>query len=243
MKASRLRSVDVRRVRHLLSRVRPHRTVPARVEALSASLLGCRYEAHGLVGSADVPEAFVAPLESFDCVTYVETVLALARSRDPEGFARELRRIRYDGGEVAWERRNHYMTGWARRNARAGVVKGVPAGALATRKEKLLDAVPGLPPRRARFACVPKARFAALAPRLANGDVLLFASTKANLDVFHCGFLVKGGGAWRLRHASRSAGRVVEEELSPFLRANRMAGLIVVRLLEATDPEPGKERT
>ncbi len=242
MKTSRLRSVDVRRVRHLLSRVRPHRTVPARVEALSASLLGCRYEAHGLVGSAEVPEAFVAPLESFDCVTYVETVLALARSRDPEGFARELRRVRYDGGEVAWEHRNHYMTEWARRNGRAGIVKGVSAGPLALRKAKLLDAVPGLAPRPARFACVPKARFAALAPRLANGDVVLFTSTKANLDVFHCGFLVKDGGAWRLRHASRSAGRVVEEDLFSFLRANRMAGLILVRPLEATSGGPGKER-
>lgn len=242
MKTSRPRRVDPRRARHLLSRVRPHRTVPARVEALSASLLGCRYEANGLVGSADDPEVFVAPLETFDCVTYVETVLALARSRDPEGFARELRRIRYEGGEVAWERRNHYMTGWVRKNARAGVVKGVPAGALAAPKEKLLDVVPGLPPRRARFACVPKARFAALAPRLANGDVVLFASTRPGLDVFHCGFLVKGGGAWRLRHASRSAGRVVEEELSSFLRANRMAGLIVARPLEAAAGEPGKER-
>jgi cell wall-associated NlpC family hydrolase len=242
MKTSRSRSVDVRRVRHLLSRVRPHRTVPARVEAISASFLGAPYLAGSLVGSAETPEAFVAPFDGFDCVTYVETVLALARSADPEGFARELRRIRYDGGEVAWERRNHYMTGWARRNGRAGIVKEVPAGPLAVRKEKLLDAVPGLPPRRARFACVPKARLAALASRLRNGDVVLFASTKPGLDVFHCGFLVKGGGAWRLRHASRSAGRVVEADLSPFLRANRMAGLIVVRPLEAADADPRTER-
>lgn len=242
MKSPRPRSVDVRRVRHLLSRVRFHRTVPARVEALSASLLGCRYEADGLVGSAGVPEAFVAPLETFDCVTYVETVLALARSFDPAGFSRELRRIRYEDGEVAWERRNHYMTGWVKSNVGAGVVKGLRAGALAARREKLLDVVPGLPPRRARFASVPKSRLSALAPRLANGDVVFFASTKPGLDVFHCGFLVKGGGAWRLRHASRSAGRIVEEPLFSFLRANRMAGLIVVRPLEVPRAEPGKER-
>jgi hypothetical protein len=208
------------------------------VEAISASLVGSPYGAHGLVGSAETPEAFVAPLDRFDCVTYVETVLALARSADAAGFAGELRRIRYDGGEVAWRSRNHYMTDWARRNARAGIVRAVPAGALAVRKEKLLRAVPGLPARRARFTCVPKARLRALEPRLANGDVLLFASTKAGLDVFHCGLLVRSGGGLRLRHASLSAGRVVEEDLAAFLGRNRTAGLIAVRPLEAKGGGP-----
>lgn len=232
MKTTRPRGADLRAARALLARVRPHRTVAARVEALSALLLGAPYGAHGLVGSAGTPEVFVAPLDRFDCVTWVESVLALARAEDPAGFADELRGIRYHGGVVDWARRNHYMTEWVRRNARAGVVKTVPTGALGTRKEKLLDAVPGLPPRRARFACVPKARLAALAPSLRNGDLLLFASTKPGLDVFHCGLLALSGGRTRLRHASRSAGRVVEEDLAAFLRANRTAGLVVARFRE-----------
>lgn len=232
MTKTRPRGPNVRRVRQLLSRANPHRTVPARVEALSANLVGSPYEAHGLVGSAETPEVFTASLEGFDCVTYVETVLALARASAPGEFVEELRRIRYDGGNVEWARRNHYMTDWVRRNARAGLVRPVAAGALATRKEKVLDALPGLPPRKARFDCVPKARFPALEPRLKNGDIVLFASTKAGLDVFHCGLLVRKEGSWKLRHASRSAGRVVEGDLAPFLRANRMAGLIVVRPLE-----------
>ena len=32
-----------------------------------------------------------------------------------------------------------------------------------------------------------------------------------------------------MRHASRSQGGVVEQELTEFLKANRMAGVIVVR--------------
>lgn len=208
------------------------------MEVLSSSLVGCPYEAHGLVGSVDEPELFTASLERFDCVTYVETVLALARAAEPAGFAEELRRIRYDGSRVEWPRRNHYMTDWVRRNARAGLVRPVAAGALATRKEKLLNAVPGLPARRAKFSCVPKARFRAFEPRLKNGDILLFASTKAGLDVFHCGLLVRKDESWKLRHASQSAGLVIETELAAFLRANRMAGLVAVRPLEAAGPAP-----
>lgn len=206
------------------------------MEFLSSSLIGCPYEAHGLVGSAAEPEIFTASLDGFDCVTYVETVLALARACDPGTFADELRRIRYDDGRVEWSRRNHYMTDWVRRNARAGLVRPVAAGALATRREKLLNAVPGLPARKASFTCVPKARFRAFEPRLRNGDILLFCSTKGGLDVFHCGLLVRKDESWKLRHASRSAGLVVEADLAAFLRANRMAGLVAVRPVEAAGP-------
>lgn len=232
MKTTRPRGLDLRRARSLLAAARPHRSVPARVEALSAALLGAPYVAHALVGSATEAEAIVAPLDGFDCVTYVESVLALARSADPAGFVEELRALRYEGGAVEWKRRNHYMTDWVRRNARAGTVRTVAPGPLGKRVEKTLSTVPGLSPRRARFAVVPKGRVRALLPRLANGDVLLFASTKAGLDVFHCGFLVLAGGSIRLRHASRSAGRVVEEDLARFLAANRMAGVIAARPLD-----------
>ncbi len=152
MTKKRPRGPDVRRLRQLLSGARPHRTVPARMEILSATLVGSPYVAHGLVGSAVLPELFTASLDGFDCVTYVETVLALARASDPAGFADELRRIRYEGGEVEWTRRNHYMTDWVLRNTMADFVRPVACGALATQNEKLLNAVPGLPPWKARFS-------------------------------------------------------------------------------------------
>ena len=238
MSSPRPRGLDAPRATRLLAKTKDHSTVAARVDVLSALLLECPYEAHGLVGSAETPEVFTASLEGFDCVTYVETVLALARASEPGGFAEELRGIRYDAGRVEWARRNHYMTDWVRRNARTGVVRPVSAGTLATRKDRLLDAVPGFPPTRARFSCVPKPKLAAFESRLRNGDVLLFASTKAGLDVFHCGLLVRRDESWKLRHASRSAGRVVEEDLASFLRANRTAGLIAVRPLEVAASAP-----
>jgi hypothetical protein len=68
-----------------------------------------------------------------------------------------------------------------------------------------------------------------LAAHLQSGDLMFFVSTRKNLDVFHAGIIVCDGKSVLMRHASRSRGAVVEEELSEFLKANRMAGVIVVR--------------
>jgi hypothetical protein len=205
------------------------RTVAERVELHSRILLGSPYAVDPLGGSPGDPEVLSTSLDAFDCVTYVETVLALSLSARAADFPGWLRRIRYDGGRVEWAARNHYMTGWIRANARIGVVRPIAARVRTTDKERLLDAVPGLPPRRSRFACVPKAEVRRLERRLSTGDLVFFASTKARLDVFHCGVLVGEAGGFRLRHASRSQGGAVEQDLDGFLRSNRMAGVIVVR--------------
>jgi signal peptidase I len=71
-------------------------------------------------------------------------------------------------------------------------------------------------------------------PHLQSGDLIFFVSTRKNLDVFHAGIIVRDSKKVLMRHASRSQGLVVEQELSEFLKANRMAGVIVMRPQEAT---------
>ena len=68
--------------------------------------------------------------------------------------------------------------------------------------------------------------------RLKTGDLIFFASTRRNLDVFHAGVIAVEDKKTLLRHASRSQGVVVEQELSAFVKANRMTGVIVVRPCE-----------
>ena len=221
--------------KELLARAKSPRSIPARVDAFSKELLGRPYKEAPLGGSPGGPEVFTASLDGFDCVTYVETVLALSLATTPEEFAGWLRRIRYEDGRVEWERRNHYMTGWIRSNARIGVVRRISGAVREKGKDRVLDAVPGLPPRRVRFSCVPKRELATLEHRLLTGDLIFFASTRPHLDVFHCGILVREGGPWRMRHAARSRKGAVEEDLSGFLAGNRMAGVLVVR------PAPGSE--
>jgi hypothetical protein len=201
-----------------------------RVDFLSRHFLGYSYKPNPLIGSADTAEVFTVSLDGFDCVTYLETIVALARATNVDGFIEWLRKIRYEQGRIKWERRNHYMTLWIRNNLREGILAAVsmPAVPMISR-ERVLNVVPGLAAQRTRVKCVPKPAVPRLATYLESGDLIFFVSARKNLDVFHAGIIVRDGKGMRMRHASRSQGLVVEQELSEFLEANRMAGVIVVR--------------
>jgi N-acetylmuramoyl-L-alanine amidase-like len=162
----------------------------------------------------------------------VETVIARSYARNTKDYASFLRRIRYESGRVDWKRRNHYMTNWIRNNARAGLVKQVDFGRAAITRQRLLNVVPGLPPQLQRFSCLPKRRLGKAAADIQSGDLIFFASTRPHLDVYHCGIVIRDGERVLMRHASRSQGGVVEQDLSSFLKANRMAGVLLARPVE-----------
>ena len=231
---ARPRNLSRRRVQRLLSKTKSCDSAGCRIEVLSRQFIGQPYRINPLIGSAETPEIFVASLDAFDCVTYLETVLALSLASTADEFTAWLRKVRYEGGRIAWKRRNHYMTGWIRSNVRAGAVHrpALPDVRMVA-KERMLNGVPGLPTTRVRFTCVPKPAIGRLEQRLETGDLIFFASTRKHLDVFHCGIIVRDHNRVLVRHASRSRGGVVEQDLNEFLKANRMAGVIVARPKEA----------
>ena len=205
----------------------------SRIEVFSRHFLGYPYQSNPLIGSADTPEVFTVSLDGFDCVTYIETVLALARSSKVEDFVGCLRKIRYESGCIEWERRNHYMTVWTHNNVREGIIRPVSSPAIPTlSRERVLNVVPGLAAQRAHLKCVPKPAVLRLTSYLHTGDLIFFVSTRKHLDVFHNGIIMRDGTSVLMRHASRSQGMVVEQELNEFLKANRMTGVIAMR------PEP-----
>ena len=222
--------VSRRRVKQLLSETRYARSAGSRIDALSRHFLGSPYKPNPLIGSADTAEMFTASLDGFDCVTYIETVVALARASNVDDFTEWLRNIRYERGRIQWERRNHYMTLWIRNNVRKGIIRpvSIPTVPIITR-ERVLNVIPGLAAQRISVNCVPKPAVPRLQPHLQSGDLMFFVSTRKNLDVFHAGIILRDGKMVLMRHASRSHGFVVEQELSEFLKANRMTGVIVVR--------------
>jgi Protein of unknown function (DUF1460) len=230
MKNPQPRGLNRRRVEQLLSQTKDDRAIDSRIEAISRHFLGRLYQTNPLIGSADSAEVFTASIDRFDCVTYIETVVALARASTVDGFIEWLRKIRYERGRTQWDRRNHYMTLWIRNNLREGIISPVwmPDVPIVSR-DRVLNVVPGLAAQRIRLKCVPKAAAPRLAEYLQSGDLICFVSTRKNLDVFHAGIIVRDGKIMLVRHASRSQSSVVEQELSEFLKANRMTGVIVAR--------------
>ncbi len=233
MKHAQPQGLDRRRVEHLLSKARSNGSAGGRIDTFSRQFIGHPYVNNPLIGSAGTSEVFTVSLNGFDCVTYVETILAMSLAANPDEFVEWLRRIRYEGGCVEWRRRNHYMTQWIRNNVRIRALRHIRTSVPRVSKKRLLNVVPGLPPRRIGFDCVPKPFIARLKPKLSTGDLIFFASTRKHLDVFHCGILVRNGERLVMRHASRSQKSVVEQDLDQFLKSNRMAGIVIAR------PAPG----
>ncbi len=99
-----------------------------RIERLSAKLLGRGYllDPLGEGAGAAIDSDPQWNLDFFDCLSLVETVLALARSLTAAQFVGELQAIRYRRGEPKFGARNHFMEAdWLPQNLARGVLADV----------------------------------------------------------------------------------------------------------------------
>lgn len=220
---------NLREVAHQLDLVKPEADLRKRIDEISRQFVGRPYFSNPLGSGPEEKESLVCSLEGFDCVTYIEAVLALALSKTVEDFTSMLRKIRYASGKVEWLRRNHYMVDWMKENEARGFIVDITEGAGVIEKTRLLNVVRGLPAKTAVFFCYPKRRWKSIADKIETGDIVLFASVKKHLDVFHTGFLIRRDGGILLRHATRKRGAVVEQRIEEFLADHRMSGLILAR--------------
>lgn len=200
--------------------------VPVRVATISSRLLGRPYLTGPLVGGPDTPEVLVTRTDGFDCVTFTETVLAAALAPTAAAVIPTLVALRYHHGRQAWLHRNHYTSDWLDRNARWLVPY---LDAQHTAVTRTLSLLPGYPARTRSVRYLPVTAAPLLREHARSGDFVGFVSTRDTLDTFHVGLLIQGPGALLLRHASRSAGAVVEVPLSAFLSANETPGVLLAR--------------
>lgn len=119
------------RFESVMDRALSHREEAASIGALMQEV-GLHFEGRPyLAGTLDAPptETLVVRFDGFDCVTFVETALALSRSAEASdstysGFARRLAEQRYrDGERVGYCSRLHYFTEWVADNADRGLVR------------------------------------------------------------------------------------------------------------------------
>ncbi len=216
-------------INRLLKSIADISDLQPRMDQISARFLGLPYVANSLIGGLDAPEQLVVRLDAFDCVTYLEIVLALALSQTADEFKANLLRLRYQSGEVNWTKRNHYMVDWWRNNERQGFIQNLTKGKATVVKTRELNLINGLPTRRVSFRVFPKRRLAQMKKLTRTGDFVFFGTTKKNLDVFHSGLLIQDGKNLLLRHATRKTGSVIEQNLTDFLKTHRLSGLVLLR--------------
>ncbi len=234
------RWVAALRSEHLATPSAPLGTAAARVGRFAA---GTPYQPGTLEtylregGSPRTREPLTLALSHFDCVTLVESCLAVARTaagdQTPtwERFGREVERMRYRGGERgSYASRLHYFSEWIADGASRGLVRdlgGELDGIQDGRPLRFMtehrvsypaltdDAVlaeiaaieRGLDGRARRV--VPTDRIVSVADRIETGDVLAFATAIPGLDVTHAAFACRtDDGVLRVLHAPLSGGVV-----------------------------------
>ena len=203
----------------------------AKLDAASASFIDIPYEADTLVGSASSPEKYVAKFKCFDCVTYVETILALALSSNLNEFYETLRKIRYESGNISWEARNHYMSDWIERNEVEGFCKSTQCEGESIEITRKLSIISDYPEKTKSINFIPFEKIINDNFKFSPGLLICFGTNRDNLDVTHCGLLFESDNGPVLRHASRSKQKVVEEPLADFMkRFGNSPGAIICEL-------------
>lgn len=223
-----------------------HAAGAARAVWASGLLLGAPYRISPLGEGAGVDPDPRFRLDAFDCVTLVETAIALGSSRSVAEARVLLDDLRYDG-PPDFQHRNHYLEAqWLVANVRKGWIEDATPGiggewAMVGEKrltpgtwraaERAGRTIPGLEPERRpvgrfRLPLVPVDHVAAIAPRIPEGTLLLVVREDRPwrpYRVTHLGIVVLGPkGARLLRHASDVPGvmRVRDEPLLRFLERN-----------------------
>ena len=102
--------------------------IAERVELISRRFVGKPY-CLGALGEGRDGEFDQSPLyrtDAFDCVTFVNTVLALALSNTLTTFQNKLKHLNYRNGQVAYQKRLHFISAdWNPGNAEAGYIKDI----------------------------------------------------------------------------------------------------------------------
>lgn len=231
------------------------------------TVLGERFSrspyAAGLLDEPD-KETLICRLDAFDCVTFVEAALALARAVKMHDYAYAtyanlIRDQRYRGGEMdGYCSRLHYFTEWIADNERRGTVENVTGeiGGEAFEKEisfmsKHRESYPRFAENDSLFQCIrdaedqlqdmelfyiPQDRIAGVYDALMAGDIIATATHIEGLDVTHTGLVHDNeDGTMGLLHASTTGGVKVSPDLQSYVQGvEATIGIIVARPREPT---------
>lgn len=227
------------------------------VVSFAMKFIDVPYKGGTLEGS---PEKLRVNVDSVDCTTFVEMMMALAMTVDQRrqtwrDFAFNLQSLRYRGGEVnGYPSRLHYICDWAIDNIHRGnftdvttsfprygyIVKTIDfMSANADRYPALSDpeALTGIKNveigyRSHRFPYLKATDTSSkdIMAEFRNGDIVAFTTKVKNLDVTHMGVIVVKDDVPYVLHASSSAGKVVLSDKPLSAFLKRNPGMTGVRV-------------
>lgn len=215
---------DIRQV------VQSDKTTAEKMEYFSAQFLNAPYD---LTCQGDGPYARyetqpLLNLKNLNCMTYCEIVLALSLSDYYEDFFNVLQHIRYREGIIGMATRNHYtMADWLPANSwcldDVSALCGGTDTAQLTRtishqrffRRKGIDDIPVmLPNHKLTIDYIPLDKLAAHEDAFQSGDIVALIKDLPAIFSAHMLLIIKKDGQTYFRHASMSAGKVLD---SPFL--------------------------
>jgi Protein of unknown function (DUF1460). len=204
-------------------------------------------------------EKLIVNVSCFDCNTFVETVLALARCAiagklSRSEFRKNLKLIRYRQGKIdGYSSRLHYFTDWLRDNEKKKTLKDISRQFDAETQRKKINymtinrtSYPALKNEfefrqmrlveknisRKVFHIISKDKVSRQKTKINNGDVIAFTTKDEGLDVAHAGFAIWQGKNLHLLHASSKEGGVVisKRTLVAYLKSNKkFTGITIAR--------------
>lgn len=230
----------------------------ARMEFFANQLLGTPYVGFTL-DQEPANEECTVTLKGLDCVTFMETVFALARTPKPtlESLRKAVTQTRYWDGKVnGYASRLHYTTDWFFENDRRKNVKDMsgafPSSAPFERKVSYMSSHPDryaalrahpefvekikatedLSNARKKFY-IPISELAEAEKSFQSGDIIGLCGGAEGIDISHVGMIIVKNGVPHFVDANSKTKKVqMETKLSDFLRGSKTEGVIVARPLE-----------
>lgn len=234
-----------------------NKSLPDIIIAIANKFLGMPYQA-GLLDKSQ-EETLVVTLDKFDCVLFIETVLAMARGIAVQDYSYETFRDRimdqrYQNGQLnGYCSRLHYFSSWIDDNERRGTVENITVNLGGVPLNKQLNYMsthrqnyPQLVDNEGNYQCIremeaklnslkinyiPTHRISRIYERLQPGDIIGVATDIPGLDVTHTGLVYRQtNGNIGFIHASPGGSVRVARDLQQYVgNVKHAIGIIVTR--------------
>ena len=223
---------------HIIHVASTIKDIGERIDFLSKQFLNTKYRESTLIGDINNPEVFIINLEGMDCLTFIEYIEAMRLSGSYSEFTENLKKVRYQNGEITFERRRHFFTDWAAFTPKTVEdVTAIIGGPKTVKVRKRLNLkgdgtyiILGIGYKEREISYIPvNAVDDMIMEKLKTGDYAGVYSEENGLDISHVGIIIKRKDVVYIRHASsrRNTGKVTDENFRDYLVGKH--GLMILR--------------